>query len=123
MVISMLYVLYFAVLTPELRDKLLDYSERYVTTRTYQNIFCPPTTDDEQKDLAIQTKIRSLHWVNAHLLDTPLDERIDEVHAKVEQAITGRCFKFSIVSSSLVFNVAVQKAIPINYADFSSVLL
>ena len=79
----------------------MDYSERYVTTRTYQSVFCPPTTDDEQKDLAIQTKIRSLHWVNAHLLDAPLDERIDDVHVMIDLAITGTVYNATLIKITL----------------------
>ena len=67
----------------------MDFVERYVTVRLYRLVFCSPSTDDEDKDLAIQDKIRKLHWMNAYLLDAQLDERKPEVREFVDQAITG----------------------------------
>ena len=37
----------------------MDEVEKYVMTRLYKEVFCPETTDDEKKDLAIQKRIRS----------------------------------------------------------------
>ena len=55
----------------------------------YSHLFCPPTTDDETKDLRIQTQIRSLHWVTAEQLDTLMNENDAETRTHVDQAITG----------------------------------
>lgn len=36
----------------------MDEVEKYMMTRLYKEVFCPETTDDENKDLAIQKRIR-----------------------------------------------------------------
>lgn len=37
---------------------VMDEVEKYMMTRLYKEVFCPETTDDEKKDLAIQKRIR-----------------------------------------------------------------
>lgn len=37
---------------------IMDEVEKYIMTRLYKEAFCPETTDDEKKDLAIQKRIR-----------------------------------------------------------------
>lgn len=39
----------------------MDEVEKYMMSRLYKEVFCPETTDDEKKDLAIQKRIRSDH--------------------------------------------------------------
>jgi hypothetical protein len=66
----------------------MDYAEKYIIIRLYRILFCPLTTDDEDKDLAVQTRIRSLHWINVHLLDAQINELQGNVGEFVEKAIT-----------------------------------
>ena len=66
-----------------------------MTVKMYASLFCPPTTDDEQKDLQMQTQIRSLHWVSAQQLDTLINEHIPEIRHLIDQAITGNKYKLS----------------------------
>lgn len=39
-------------------ERVMDEVEKYMMTRLYTEVFCPETTDDEKKDLAIQKRIR-----------------------------------------------------------------
>lgn len=79
----------FAGLSQEVVDKILDYTERYILTRLYRGLFCPATTAEEEKDLAIQTKIRSLHWVTAQQLDLIINDHDPAIRMELDQAITG----------------------------------
>lgn len=59
-------------------ENIMDEVEKYMMTRLYKEVFCPDTTDDEKKDLAIQKRIRSgtktvvkvrmRNWQISHLL-------------------------------------------------------
>ncbi|ESP00985.1 hypothetical protein LOTGIDRAFT_140110 [Lottia gigantea] len=69
-------------------EKIMDFTERYILTRLYRILFCPPTTNDEEKDLAIQSKIRSLHWVTAQQLDAMINEKDSDIRLEVDKAIT-----------------------------------
>jgi len=48
-----------------------DYTERYIMICLYKQLFSPASTTDEEKDLEIQSKIRSLNWVTASHLECP----------------------------------------------------
>nr|KAG5690625.1 hypothetical protein BaRGS_018095 [Batillaria attramentaria] len=78
----------FKGLSQEIQDKILDYTERYILTRLYRGLFCPVTTADEEKDLAIQTRIRSLHWVTAQQLDLVVNDTDPDIRQELDQAIT-----------------------------------
>lgn len=67
---------------------VMDEVEKYMMTRLYKEAFCPETTDDEKKDLAIQKRIRALHWVTIEMLCVPVNEEIPEVSDSVVKAIT-----------------------------------
>lgn len=69
-------------------ESVMDEVEKYMMTRLYKEVFCPETTDDEKKDLAIQKRIRALHWVTIEMLCVPVDEEIAEVSDSVVKAIT-----------------------------------
>ncbi|XP_018573285.1 rab5 GDP/GTP exchange factor isoform X1 [Anoplophora glabripennis] len=73
--------------TSEVRDELLDFFEKYSMVSLYSFLFCPPSTNDEEKDLAIQDRIRKLSWVNAHHLDCCISETSIEVRDLVYTAI------------------------------------
>lgn len=66
----------------------MDFFEKFVMTNLYPSLFCPPSTNDEEKDLAIQDRIRKLSWVNAHHLDCCISETSMEVRDLVYAAIT-----------------------------------
>lgn len=46
----------YADISPEIKERLLDYVERHSMTLLYRLLFCPPFTSDEEKDLAIQNR-------------------------------------------------------------------
>lgn len=82
-------LMFFKGLTQDVMDKILDYTERYVLTRLYHGLFCPATTADEEKDLAIQTRIRTLHWVTAQQLDLVINDHDPQIRHELDMAITG----------------------------------
>uniref|UniRef100_A0ACB8EDI3 Rab5 GDP/GTP exchange factor n=1 Tax=Sphaerodactylus townsendi TaxID=933632 RepID=A0ACB8EDI3_9SAUR len=73
---------------PEKVELAMDQIEKYIMTRLYKYVFCPETTEDEKKDLAVQKRIRALHWVTSQMLCVPVDEEIPEVSDVVVKAIT-----------------------------------
>ncbi|KAM8976601.1 rab5 GDP/GTP exchange factor isoform 1-T1 [Pelodytes ibericus] len=74
--------------SPENVEKAMDQIEKFLMTRLYKHVFCPETTDDEKKDLAVQKRIRALHWVTPEMLCVPVNEVIPEVSDMVVKAIT-----------------------------------
>ncbi|XP_072163663.1 rab5 GDP/GTP exchange factor-like [Diadema setosum] len=72
--------------TPEQCTNMMDHLEKVVMTRLYRHLFCPPLTDDEQKDLAIQNRIRRLRWVTPAMLDAAIDEGNPQVTRLIETA-------------------------------------
>ncbi|XP_047462874.1 rab5 GDP/GTP exchange factor isoform X2 [Mugil cephalus] len=69
-------------------EQVMDQVEKYIMTRLYKSVFCPENTDDENKDLATQERIRALHWVTIQMLCVSMDEEIPEVSENVVKAIT-----------------------------------
>ena len=61
------------------KEVLLDYFEKYLTTCLYDLLFSSPATNDDEKDLAVQNRIRQLSWVGTKHLDCAIDETNAEV--------------------------------------------
>uniref|UniRef100_A0A0B7ACE7 Rab5 GDP/GTP exchange factor n=1 Tax=Arion vulgaris TaxID=1028688 RepID=A0A0B7ACE7_9EUPU len=78
----------FKGFTQETIDTVMDYTERYILIRLYPSIFCSPSTTDEDRDLAVQNRIRSLHWVTALQLDTLIRENDPAIRHELDSAIT-----------------------------------
>jgi hypothetical protein len=51
----------FHALSDEDIKKIMDYSEKYVMLCCYKLLFCPHSTNDEEKDLELQNRIRYEH--------------------------------------------------------------
>ncbi|XP_001635384.2 rab5 GDP/GTP exchange factor isoform X2 [Nematostella vectensis] len=68
----------------EILDRTLDNIEKYIMTKLYRVVFCPASTDDETKDLELQRKIRSFHWITPQHLDAAIDESIEQVQELIE---------------------------------------
>ncbi|CAB4022462.1 rab5 GDP GTP exchange factor-like [Paramuricea clavata] len=64
----------------------LDGVEKYVMTKIYKIVFCPPSTDDELKDLELQKKIRQLKWVTRQHLDAAIELENRKVQEFLEDA-------------------------------------
>ncbi|KAM7312575.1 rab5 GDP/GTP exchange factor isoform X1 [Ixodes scapularis] len=69
-------------------EVLLDLMENYLMSLTYKTVFEFISTADEDKDLAIQKRIRSLSWVAAQHLELELDDRQPPVRDIMDHAIT-----------------------------------
>lgn len=67
--------------------KIMELSEKYITVDCYKQLFCPSITSDEEKDLEIQNKIRSLNWISTEHLNCSIDEFSQEVRDLLYQAI------------------------------------
>ncbi|CAG5088139.1 Similar to Rabgef1: Rab5 GDP/GTP exchange factor (Mus musculus) [Cotesia congregata] len=78
----------YANVAPEVKERLLDYVERHSMTLLYRVLFCPPFTTDEEKDLAIQKRIRQLNWVSGKNLECRIHETSPEVRELVYTSIT-----------------------------------
>ncbi|KAM4707309.1 rab5 GDP/GTP exchange factor-like [Discoglossus pictus] len=72
----------------EERDRFLDNIEKLVMTRLYTSVFCPDGSLDEQKDLSVQRRIKSLHWVTPKMLLLPLDVKNQETKDCIYSAST-----------------------------------
>ena len=66
-----------------------DYFEKIVFTRDYSSIFLRIAITCEEKDLSIQNRISSLHWITAPMLDTVINENIPAAHDAIYKAING----------------------------------
>ncbi|KAM6954429.1 rab5 GDP/GTP exchange factor-like [Aplochiton taeniatus] len=52
-------------------SQMMEHIEKFVMTRLHKWAFCHDSCDDEQKDLALQKRIRSLNWVTPQMLRVP----------------------------------------------------
>ncbi|KAG1673502.1 Rab5 GDP/GTP exchange factor [Nymphon striatum] len=74
--------------TTEVIEKLMSYTEKYLMTKLYKTIFIPVSTEDEDEDLKIQKRIRSLNWISAQHLDTGINDKHPEARDLIDKAIT-----------------------------------
>ncbi|KAM9858028.1 rab5 GDP/GTP exchange factor-like [Aulostomus maculatus] len=57
----------------------MEHVEKLIMTRLHKWVFCHDSCDDEQKDLALQRRIRSLNWVTPQMLSVPFPDKKLEV--------------------------------------------
>ncbi|XP_078277942.1 rab5 GDP/GTP exchange factor-like isoform X1 [Rhinoraja longicauda] len=81
-------VVCFNGFSSEQKDRMMDNIEKFIMTQLYKTVFCPDISEDEHKDLAIQQRIRALHWVTPEMLRVPLDEDKPEVTEHLVSSIT-----------------------------------
>lgn len=72
---------------PHKKESLLNSTERFITIWIYPWTFAPRSTDDEQADLRLQNKIRSLQWVTHGMLEAPINPDVPAVSEKLYNAI------------------------------------
>jgi len=77
----------FSGLSEEERSHICDLTERYIMVCCYKPLFCPFTSEDEDKDLEIQARIRSLNWVTGAHLECPFKETAPDVRDLIYLAI------------------------------------
>lgn len=75
-------------LTEDQAEELLAQVERYLTIQIYEWAFKPNFSDDETKDLQLQKRIRSLHWITAEILDAAINEDNTKEKMFLDDAIT-----------------------------------
>ena len=77
----------YHALTEEDIKKILDYAEKYVMICGYRHLFCPTITNDEDKDLELQNRIRNLNWVSTQDLNCCINESSQDVRDLLYEAI------------------------------------
>ncbi|XP_034068314.1 rab5 GDP/GTP exchange factor-like isoform X1 [Gymnodraco acuticeps] len=59
--------------------QIMEHVEKLIMTRLHKWVFCHDSCDDEQKDLALQRRIRSLNWITPQMLSVPFPDKKIEV--------------------------------------------
>ena len=70
--------------------RVRDYVEKIIFSRDYSYVFNRIAIACEEKDLSIQNRISSLHWITAPMLDTVLNESVSAAHEAIFKAINGK---------------------------------
>ncbi|KAL7644123.1 UNVERIFIED_CONTAM: hypothetical protein RMT77_004946 [Armadillidium vulgare] len=78
----------FKNFTNEQIEKVGELTEVYITTRLYKILIGEVNAYSEEKDLAIQKRIRSLMWVSTSHLECKVDESNTEVRVLLDEIIT-----------------------------------
>lgn len=55
--------------------QIMEHIEKLTMTRLHKWVFCHDSCDDEQKDLVLQRRIRSLNWVTPQMLGVPFPDK------------------------------------------------
>ncbi|XP_019956575.2 rab5 GDP/GTP exchange factor-like [Paralichthys olivaceus] len=66
---------YFCSLPEAQVTQIMEHVEKLIMTRLHKWVFCHDSCDDEQKDLALQRRIRSLNWVTPQMLSVPFPDK------------------------------------------------
>lgn len=87
------YILFslFSEMSAEQVDQLLDIIEEKVMEYIYNTVFNQISSEYEEKDLALQNRIRSLNWITAERLGLEIKENSPEIRGLIDEAITGGC--------------------------------
>ncbi|XP_026178633.1 rab5 GDP/GTP exchange factor-like [Mastacembelus armatus] len=66
---------HFSSFTDTQVTKIMEHIEKLIMTRLHKWVFCHDSCDDEQKDLALQKRIRSFNWVTLQMLSVPIPDK------------------------------------------------
>ncbi|XP_018608345.1 rab5 GDP/GTP exchange factor-like isoform X2 [Scleropages formosus] len=59
---------HFSSLSEEQTAQVMEHIEKLIMTRLHKWVFCHDSSDDEQKDLTLQKRIKALGWVTPQML-------------------------------------------------------
>ncbi|XP_061117843.1 rab5 GDP/GTP exchange factor-like [Conger conger] len=79
---------HFNGMSEEHAAQVMEHMEKLIMTRLHKWAFCHDSSDDEQKDLTLQRRIRALNWVTPQMLRVPFPEENSEVSDPFLPAIT-----------------------------------
>ena len=77
----------YHALTEDDVKKIMDFAEKYVMICCYRHLFCPTITNDEDKDLELQNRIRNLNWLSTSDLNCCINESSQDVRDLLYEAI------------------------------------
>jgi len=63
-----------STLSEDEQHHICELTERYIMICCYSPLFCPFTSDDEEQDLNIQGRIKSLKWITPQHLSCPFKD-------------------------------------------------
>lgn len=95
-------------MTSEQIDQLLDKIEEKLMHNMHRTVFNQISTEYEEKDLALQKRIRSLNWITALRLGLDIKENSPEIRELIDKAITGKYHLFKFTKSSILFYQCLQ---------------
>ncbi|XP_053085176.1 rab5 GDP/GTP exchange factor isoform X1 [Pangasianodon hypophthalmus] len=65
---------HFSGLSEPQVSQMMEHVEKLIMTRLHKWVFCHDSCDDEQKDLTLQRRIKSLNWVTPEMLRVPFPQ-------------------------------------------------
>ncbi|KAI4889396.1 hypothetical protein NFI96_034082 [Prochilodus magdalenae] len=115
-------------------SQMMEHIEKLIMTRLHKWVFCHDSCDDEQKDLTLQRRIKSLNWVTPQMLRVPFpkggsdsDPYLPAITAIIEmdakRAPQDKLTCVSKCSQNVFQALALASSQPANADDFLSGLI
>ncbi|KAF7687591.1 rab5 GDP/GTP exchange factor-like isoform X1 [Silurus meridionalis] len=116
-------------------SQMMEHVEKLIMTRLHKWVFCHDSCDDEQKDLTLQRRIKSLNWVTPEMLRVPFpqggvdttDPYLPAITAIIEmdakRAPQDKLACLSKCSQRIFQALASENKQPANADDFLSALI
>ncbi|XP_066511169.1 rab5 GDP/GTP exchange factor-like [Hoplias malabaricus] len=115
-------------------SQMMEHIEKLIMTRLHKVVFCHDSCDDEQKDLILQRRIKSLNWVTPQMLRVPFpkggidsDPYLPAITAIIEmdakRAPQDKLTCVSKCSQNVFQALALTNSQPANADDFLSGLI